>query len=65
VDASAKQHSELGLVIYANSITLTPGTVSLEVAPGTIRVHALHPDILKDLYDGDMDARVPDPDDQH
>lgn len=63
-DASAKQRSELGLVIYANSITLTPGTVSLEVAPGTIRVHALHRDILQDLYDGDMDARVPDPDDQ-
>lgn len=64
VDASAKQHSELGLVIYANSITLTPGTVSLEVAPGTIRVHALHPDILQDLYGGGMEARVPDPDDQ-
>ena len=63
-DASAKQHSDLGLVIYANSITLTPGTVSLEVAPGTIRVHALHPDILQDLYGGGMEARVPDPDDQ-
>jgi multicomponent Na+:H+ antiporter subunit E len=63
-DASAKQRSDLGLVIHANSITLTPGTVSLEVGQGTIHVHALHPDILRDLYDGDMDARVPDPDDQ-
>jgi len=61
-DAAASQRSELGLVIHAQSITLTPGTVSLEVAAGTIRVHALHPDILQDLYDGGMDARVPDPD---
>lgn len=58
-DAPASQRSELGLVIYANSITLTPGTVSLSVVPGTIRVHAVHPDVAKGLLDSGMDARVP------
>lgn len=61
LDAEARQRSDLGLVIHANSITLTPGTVSLELAPGRIRVHALHPDIADDVAAGGMDARVPDP----
>jgi multicomponent Na+:H+ antiporter subunit E len=59
-DVEASQVTDLGLVIHANSITLTPGTVSLDTAPGLIRVHALHPDIAKDLKKSDMDARVPD-----
>lgn len=59
-DAEARQKSDLGLVIHANSITLTPGTVSLEVHPGQIRVHALHPAIAQGLRAGDMDKKVPD-----
>lgn len=60
-DAKASQRSDLGLVIHANSITLTPGTVSLEIEHGSIRVHALHPDIAKAVPESGMDARVPDP----
>jgi multicomponent Na+:H+ antiporter subunit E len=59
-DARAKQHSDLGLVIHANSITLTPGTVSLDIETGVIRVHALHPDVAKITAEGSIDARVPD-----
>jgi multicomponent Na+:H+ antiporter subunit E len=59
-DAPASQKTDLGLVIHANSITLTPGTVSLELGEGTIRVHALHPDIAKGTVEGGMNARVPD-----
>lgn len=62
VDVPARQHSDLGLVVFANSITLTPGTVSLDLNPGSIRVHALHPDIAQGVLDSGMDARVPDPD---
>lgn len=61
LDARASQRSDLGLVIHANSITLTPGTVSLDVEPGRIHVHALHPDIAKALSASGMDERVPDP----
>lgn len=59
-DAPARQQTDLGLVIYANSITLTPGTVSLEVSRGNIRVHALHPDLASGLIDSGMNDRVPD-----
>lgn len=54
----ATQHTSVGLVIYANSITLTPGTVSVEVAQGEILVHALTRDGLSSLAEGDMDRRV-------
>ncbi len=59
-DAPTHLKSELGLVIFANSITLTPGTVSLAVSHGTIRVHALHPDIAKDLLQSGMGERIPE-----
>lgn len=59
-DAPARQKTDLGLVIHANSITLTPGTVSLELRDGAIRVHALHPDVARDAVEGGMDARVPE-----
>lgn len=53
------QKTELGRVIYANSITLTPGTVAINVAKnGDLLVHALHADILADLEASSMGARV-------
>ncbi len=54
----ASQRSDLGAVIYANSITLTPGTVSTSVEPGRIQVHALTGEGMADIEKGDMDARV-------
>lgn len=59
-DVPARLSSDLGRVIYANSITLTPGTVSLNVSDDAIHVHALHPDVARDLRDSGMDARIPD-----
>ena len=58
VRLSASQKSDLGLVIYANSITLTPGTVSVDVEPGEILVHALSSAAASDLEGGEMDRRV-------
>ena len=54
----ASQRTDLGTVIYANSITLTPGTVSTTVESGRIEVHALTREGLAGLERGDMDARV-------
>ena len=54
----ASQKSELGKVIYANSITLTPGTVSIDIDGSYISVHALTRDFAADLRTGDMDRRV-------
>lgn len=35
------QKTDLGQVIFANSITLTPGTITVETEPGDFLVHAL------------------------
>jgi multicomponent Na+:H+ antiporter subunit E len=58
VRVKASQASELGQVIYANSITLTPGTVSIQVEGGEILVHALTTEMAEDLKGGEMDRRV-------
>lgn len=52
------QKSELGQTIFANSITLTPGTLTVELGDGHFSVHAL--DFVKGDEDAlaDMDARV-------
>ncbi len=63
-DVPATQRTDLGRVIHANSITLTPGTVSLELDEGTIRVHALHEDVAKDAIKSGMNDRVPEYGDQ-
>ncbi len=54
----ATQGSELGHVIFANSITLTPGTVSIVVDDRTILVHAIAKELADDLQTGEMDRRV-------
>lgn len=52
------QKSELGLVIHANSITLTPGTVAVEVEAGEFLVHALTREGAAGLAGSEMDRRV-------
>jgi multicomponent Na+:H+ antiporter subunit E len=52
------QKTDVGRVIYANSITLTPGTISLELHEGEILVHALTRAGAEGLASGDMDRRV-------
>lgn len=47
-----------GRVTYANSITLTPGTVTIEAGDGEFLVHALHDEAAAGLETGDMHARV-------
>jgi multicomponent Na+:H+ antiporter subunit E len=54
----ATQTTDVGLVAFANSITLTPGTVSLAIHPGRIHVHALTRAGFDDLMGGEMDRRV-------
>ena len=54
----ANQKTDIGKVIYANSITLTPGTVSVALEGDQIWVHALVCESIKDLEAGEMDRRV-------
>ncbi len=51
--------TDLGRVTLANSITLTPGTVTVEVEEdGTFIVHAISPEAADGVLDGRMAERV-------
>ena len=52
------QKTDLGCVIYANAITLTPGTVSVELTRDKIIVHALSKEAADDLSTGIMAKQV-------
>lgn len=58
IRVAASQKTHLGQVVYANSITLTPGTVAIETGEGTIEVHALTREAAAEVRSGDMDGRV-------
>jgi multicomponent Na+:H+ antiporter subunit E len=58
VRVKATQKTDLGLVIFANSITLTPGTVTIDIEGDEMVVHALSQDLADGVLNGDMDARV-------
>jgi multicomponent Na+:H+ antiporter subunit E len=57
-EIEASQKTTVGRVVYANSITLTPGTVTLDVDGQRLRVHALSRDTVEQMYAGEMDRRV-------
>lgn len=58
VRVRAGQHSPIAKATYANSITLTPGTVTLRVEGDEFHVHALSREGAKDLESGEMERRV-------
>ena len=66
VRIQATQKSDLGLVIFANSITLTPGTISIDLEEdGHILVHAISREGTVGLEGGEMDRRVTEMGDAH
>ena len=54
----ANQHTPAGIVTYANSITLTPGTLTVGVSGNELTVHAVTRAGADDLETGRMDRRV-------
>ncbi len=59
VELTASQRTDLGRTTYANSITLTPSTVTIEAdSDGAFVVHAISPEAAADLRSGEMDRRV-------
>lgn len=52
------QRTDIARVIYANSITLTPGTVTTYLAGDIIDVHALTQEAAEALLDGEMGRRI-------
>jgi len=54
----ASQKSDIYKVLYANSITMTPGTITLEVEGDEFTIHALTRSSREGVESGDMDRRV-------
>jgi len=52
------QRTHVGLCSHANSITLTPGTITVDVSADEILVHALTAAGAQGVLSGDMDRQV-------
>ncbi len=55
---SADGMTDIEKVAYANSITLTPGTLTLEVHEDTLEIHSVQSDLVESLKAGSMSNRI-------
>lgn len=58
VTFTSKQPNVIAKVILGNSITLTPGTLTLDISGDRFTVHALTLDTAEDPLNGEMGSRV-------
>ena len=56
VDSKLNHHA--AVVLFGNSITLTPGTITAEVNRNKLIVHALDKDLSEDLISKEMESKV-------
>jgi len=54
----SSQNTDVAKVTYANSITLTPGTVTIQINKDKFEVHALNSDFGNDVRSNVMDKKV-------
>ncbi len=54
----SKLESDISMVTFANSITLTPGTITVDVKDGVYYVHAVSKKVAEDLMTGEMEDRI-------
>ena len=53
-----KVTSTLAKTLYANSITLTPGTLTTDVGEDHFMVHSLSPEGIEELRKGEMERQI-------
>ncbi|UUX50036.1 Na+/H+ antiporter subunit E [Nisaea acidiphila] len=58
VRVKATQKTDVGIATFANSITLTPGTVTVDIEDDEILVHAITNEMAEGLLQSDMDDRI-------
>ena len=58
IEIPQSQKTDLGAVIYANSITLTPGTVTVKLSKDNLTVHALSKEAAIELAKGTMSEEI-------
>jgi multicomponent Na+:H+ antiporter subunit E len=52
------QHTAIGVVIHANSVTFTPGTVTLDFREGRFMIHAIDDEASRAVRAGTFDRRI-------
>ncbi len=58
VTFKTKLKTDFAKFVYANSITLTPGTITIKIKGSQFMVHAISEVVAKDLLSGAMERRV-------
>ena len=58
IKLKASQKSTVGKVLYANSITFTPGTVTIDIDQDNLTVHVLSETFKNSILKNTMDAKV-------
>jgi multicomponent Na+:H+ antiporter subunit E len=58
VTFKTKLETDISYVTLANSITLTPGTITMDIKDGVFYVHALSQKVADDLNAGEMEDKV-------
>ena len=58
VKFKTKLESDIAWVTLANSITLTPGTITMDIKDGEFFIHALDQKVAADLNSGEMEDRI-------
>jgi multicomponent Na+:H+ antiporter subunit E len=53
-----KLKTDIGLTTFGNSITLTPGTITVLIHEESFYVHAINQKVVDDLLTGEMEDRV-------
>ncbi len=51
-------HEDPAVVLMCNSITLTPGTITVDLESGRLLIHALDRDSVEDLVSGRLESRI-------
>ena len=58
IKVKASEQSDMGRVILANSITLTPGTVTVDLVDDELTIHALTKEMADTTTIKEMDRRI-------
>lgn len=51
-------HTDTGRVILADSVTLTPGTITIDLKDGNLTVHCLDQSLAEGLENSEMEKRI-------
>jgi multicomponent Na+:H+ antiporter subunit E len=58
VSVKVRLKKDISIVTYANSIILTPGTITADITDGEFLVHCISKKVADDLFTGEMENRV-------